>query len=353
MAFRKFSSDHGIISDLCKGNLVEKHLEFKVLALNGSYHGDTLGAMEAQAPSSYTGFLQQPWYRGRGVFLDPPTIFIRSSSWNLSLPKGLQSDKLKPENMSFSSRNELFCQERDVSDIGRSYSAYISGQLSQLSASGGSVHIGALILEPVIHAAGGMHMIDPLFQRILVNECQSRRIPVIFDEVFTGFWRLGIESAAKLLGDSKLMALLHGHSYSAHAMGCTAAVKAIQWFKDPLTNLNITSEGRQMRDLWDAELVRQISSHPGVKRVIMLGTLVALELEAQGSDVGYASTYAISLVRSLREDGIYMRPLGNVIYLMCGPCTSPLICIQLLNKLYRGLQEFNQSKTEKMQYCKP
>jgi len=32
-----------------------------VLALTGSYHGDTLGAMEAQAPSPYTGFLQQPW----------------------------------------------------------------------------------------------------------------------------------------------------------------------------------------------------------------------------------------------------------------------------------------------------
>jgi adenosylmethionine-8-amino-7-oxononanoate aminotransferase len=35
---------------------------FQVLALRGSYHGDTLGAMEAQAPSAYTGFLQQPWY---------------------------------------------------------------------------------------------------------------------------------------------------------------------------------------------------------------------------------------------------------------------------------------------------
>ncbi|CAL2267023.1 unnamed protein product [Prunus armeniaca] len=33
----------------------------QVLALKGSYHGDTLGAMEAQAPSSYTGFLQRPW----------------------------------------------------------------------------------------------------------------------------------------------------------------------------------------------------------------------------------------------------------------------------------------------------
>lgn len=45
----------------------------------------------------------------------------------------------------------------------------------------------------VIQAAGGMHMVDPLFQRVLVNECQNKKIPVIFDEVFTGFWRLGTE----------------------------------------------------------------------------------------------------------------------------------------------------------------
>ena len=52
----------------------------------------------------------------------------------------------------------------------------------------------------VIQGAGGMLMIDPLFQRILVNECKSRKIPVIFDEVFTGFWRLGVEVYATFQG---------------------------------------------------------------------------------------------------------------------------------------------------------
>lgn len=45
----------------------------------------------------------------------------------------------------------------------------------------------------VVQGAGGMQMIDPLFQRTLVSECRAHRIPVIFDEVFTGFWRLGRE----------------------------------------------------------------------------------------------------------------------------------------------------------------
>ncbi|KAF3771996.1 Bifunctional dethiobiotin synthetase/7-8-diamino-pelargonic acid aminotransferase [Nymphaea thermarum] len=115
MAFRKYSVDHGILSRLTNVKPHMDTIDFKVLALNGSYHGDTLGAMEAQAPSPFTGFLQQPWYL-------------------------------------------------------------------------------------VIHGAGGMHMIDPLFQRVLINECRERGIPVIYDEVFTGFWRLGVESAAELLG---------------------------------------------------------------------------------------------------------------------------------------------------------
>ncbi|GAB2266881.1 hypothetical protein Dimus_001869 [Dionaea muscipula] len=40
--------------------------KIKVLALKGSYHGDTLGAMEAQGPSTYTGLLQQPWCSSEG-----------------------------------------------------------------------------------------------------------------------------------------------------------------------------------------------------------------------------------------------------------------------------------------------
>ncbi|RWR91385.1 bifunctional dethiobiotin synthetase/7,8-diamino-pelargonic acid aminotransferase, mitochondrial [Cinnamomum micranthum f. kanehirae] len=377
MAFRKFSVDHGILLDPSKENLAEKRIEFKVLALSGSYHGDTLGAMEAQAPSCYTGFLQQPWYSGRGLFLDPPTVFMRNGCWTLSLPVDIQSDTLKPEELAFVSRNELFCGSRDDSDLARSYLAHISLQLLLFSRSKDSDHIAALIIEPVIHGSGGMHFIDPLFQRVLVRECQNRKIPVIFDEVFTGFWRLGAESAAELLdcspdiacfaklmtggiiplaatlatdavfnafkGDSKLMALLHGHSYSAHAMGCTAATKAIQWFKDSQTNLNIIPEARRLRELWDNELLIRMSSHPAVLRVIVLGTLFALELKAKSSDSGYASLYSLSLVRKLRGDGIYTRPLGNVMYFMCGPCTSPQVCNQVLSKICQRIDELSHA----------
>ncbi|KAF3772039.1 Bifunctional dethiobiotin synthetase/7-8-diamino-pelargonic acid aminotransferase [Nymphaea thermarum] len=83
-----------------------------------------------------------------------------------------------------------------------------------------------------------------------------------------------------------LMALLHGHSYSAHALGCTAAVKAIQWFKDPHTNPNIVPQKMLLRELWDSELVHQLSAKSPVKRVIALGTLCAIELNSESNDSG-------------------------------------------------------------------
>ncbi|XP_021304673.1 bifunctional dethiobiotin synthetase/7,8-diamino-pelargonic acid aminotransferase, mitochondrial isoform X2 [Sorghum bicolor] len=373
MAFRKFCLDHGIMSGSENSTRNERNIQLKVLALNGSYHGDTLGAMEAQAPSAYTSFLQQPWYSGRGLFLDPPTVYTKSEVYNISLPQSMQHD---PQTYGFSSQAEVFCKTRDKTFAADLYSSYIKQKLSEFSLSSSSEHLAALIIEPVIQGAGGMLMIDPLFQRVLVSECRSRKIPVIFDEVFTGFWRLGVESASELLGclpdiacyaklmtggivplaatlateevfesfegDSKLTALLHGHSYTAHAMGCTAALKAMQWYRDPSTNLNLDADHMKLKELWDGTLVKQLSSLPNVKRVVSLGTICAIELKAEGSDAGYASLYASSLVQQLRkEDDIYIRPLGNVIYLMCGPCTPEDSCTRQLLKVHRRLCELN------------
>ncbi|XP_078433990.1 adenosylmethionine-8-amino-7-oxononanoate transaminase isoform X2 [Wolffia australiana] len=375
MGFRKFLADSGI------HDTIAKNMDFRVLALRGSYHGDTLGAMEAQAPSTYTGFLQQPWYSGRGVFLDPPTAYISDGRWKISIPETLMCGREKTNDMSgadFSSVKDLFSFQRGSSVLADGYLAYISEQLTKISGGGLSTVLGALIIEPVIHGAGGMQMVDPVFQRILVRECQARKIPVIFDEVFTGFWRLGRESAAELLGcqpdiacyaklltggvvplaatlareeifeafyrDSKEEALLHGHSYSGHPVGCSVATKAIRWFKDTSTNPNLCVDGNGLKELWDEGLVQQVSSHFAVRRVVALGTLCAIELRAEGSDAGYASLYASSLIRILREDGVYMRSLGNVIYLMCGPCTSPDVCRAQLLKVYRALDRFIASQ---------
>ncbi|CAG8761897.1 13719_t:CDS:2, partial [Dentiscutata heterogama] len=136
---------------------------------------------------------------------------------------------------------------------------------------------GALVFEPIVMAAGGMIFVDPLFQKLLVEFVrewdgwtENWGLPIIFDEVFTGFWRLGQLSGAKalgvtpdiatyaklltgglipmavtltsssifstFLGKSKLNSLLHGHSYTAHPIGCMVANTSLEEYE----NLNKT-----------------------------------------------------------------------------------------------------------------
>lgn len=79
--------------------------------------------------------------------------------------------------------------------------------------------------------------------------------------------------------DSKLKALLHGHSYTAHAIGCGAANTALDMYTDPACNPNVEtcstgnhSEVTQLRELWDDSLVDQLSRHERVQKLVVLGT---------------------------------------------------------------------------------
>jgi dethiobiotin synthetase/adenosylmethionine--8-amino-7-oxononanoate aminotransferase len=101
-------------------------------------------------------------------------------------------------------------------------------------------------------------------------------------------------------GDTKLEALLHGHSYSAHPIGCGVAVAALRLYQDPSANPNVCTPsvpGRcsrgcsapcgKLTGLWDEKEVLRLSNHPGVHSAFALGA------RARGSSVRpAASMYA-------------------------------------------------------------
>ena len=75
---------------------------------------------------------------------------------------------------------------------------------------------------------------------------------------------------------SKLKALLHGHSYTAHAIGCSAAVTALGLYTDPKANPNYQAGSEHsalpcLQQLWDTQLVDQLSRHDRVQKVVALG----------------------------------------------------------------------------------
>lgn len=82
---------------------------------------------------------------------------------------------------------------------------------------------------------------------------------------------------------SKLKALLHGHSYTAHAIGCSAAVTALDLYTNPNSNPNYVASSEHtsmpcIQQLWDHQLVDQLSRHDRVQKLVAIGMLLLFYL---------------------------------------------------------------------------
>ncbi|KAL6709232.1 hypothetical protein ACN47E_001639 [Coniothyrium glycines] len=368
-----------------------------VLGLKGSYHGDTIGAMDASEPCVYNEKVD--WYRGRGYWFDYPVFSMKNGRWVVEAPRGMETEFGPPQH--FEHQDDIF----DLSARGHSekYEAYIEKCLDRLVHEEGR-KFGALIMEPVILGAGGMIFVDPLFQQSLVRVVRGydfgnvepalqitdkhawTGLPVVFDEVFTGLYRLGRFSSASFLdvhpdisvhaklltggllplsittasqsifeafwGDDKSEALLHGHSYTAHAVGCHVANTSLslmqqanhgdewadfrtQWSAHSLKKSSSQPSSREVKNagpdlvwsMWSKDFVTIVSKHERVASVNAIGSVFAVSLKDE-SGSGYTSSAAIGLRDALLHQAsqkglrIHSRILGNVIYLMASITTT-------------------------------
>jgi dethiobiotin synthetase/adenosylmethionine--8-amino-7-oxononanoate aminotransferase len=118
-----------------------------ILGLKGSYHGDTIGAMDCAEPCVYNEKIE--WYEGKGYWFDYPTIQCVKGKWEVSTPKGMGDDQ------QLGSISEVFDIECRVNtEQYRSYARYIEETLQKLQDQGRK--FGALMMEPIILGAGGM-----------------------------------------------------------------------------------------------------------------------------------------------------------------------------------------------------
>lgn len=177
-----------------------------------------------------------------------------------------------------------------------------------------------------------MIFVDPLFQRVMVDVVRGPNpsfsqwtgLPIIFDEVFVGLYRIGMQSTAPLLGvnpdisvnakiltggllplavtlasdsifqafmgDNKTDALLHGHSYTAHPIGCEVANETLriveglassdQW-KDAQgkwAEVNPSGENSTVWSFWDPSFVQAVSKLTVVTEVMTLGCVLAIKI---------------------------------------------------------------------------
>jgi dethiobiotin synthetase/adenosylmethionine--8-amino-7-oxononanoate aminotransferase len=126
--------------------------EVGILGLKGSYHGDTVGAMDASEPSTYNERVH--WYQGRGHWFDFPQVKMVKGKWVVEAPEGME--EIFEERSEYASLGDVFdIKARYDSAAGRKYRRHIEETLHRLVKVEGKT-FGGVIMEPVILGAGGM-----------------------------------------------------------------------------------------------------------------------------------------------------------------------------------------------------
>lgn len=301
-----------------------KKKKIRILALTHSYHGDTFGAMSVSDRSVFTAAFGE--YLFDVNFIDTPT------------PSNIVELKEQIGNWS----GEIAC----------------------------------FIYEPLLQAAGGMRMYDPVMLDDLLGFIQSQSIICIADEVMTGFGRtgklfageymknkadiiclskgltggtmaLGVTATSQrifdaFLSDDRRKTFFHGHSFTANPIACAAALASLDLLEKKECREQIESIVASHKQFINE--IHQINSantkKPGditFTNIRQLGTVIAFEIDR--GDPGYLNLIGAEITKLSLQSGIYLRPLGNTVYIM------PPYCITQdeLEKIYGFLKRIISS----------
>ena len=208
-------------------------------------------------------------------------------------------------------------------------------------------HPAAFIVEPLILGAGGMLIYPPHLLRAMADICARHDVLFIADEVMTGWGRTGtlfaceqagvvpdIMAVAKGItgGAIPLAATLatprifeahrstdrarlfyHSSSYTANAIACAAAAENLAIWAEEDVRGRIAALAQGI-----ADRLTLLAGHPAFANPRQIGTIMAIDLIA--ADAGYLSDLAPRLRAFFLERGLLLRPLGNTIYLMPPYC---------------------------------
>ena len=265
----------------------------RILVLEHSYHGDTIGAMSVGA---------------RGVFnrAYAPLLFDVDT---IPFPAaGREQETLDAL--------EAACRERPA----------------------------AFIVEPLILGAGGMLIYPPSVLAEMRAICARHDVLFIADEVMTAWGRTGTLLACEQadvvpdilclskgltggavplavtmatqaifdahLSDDRARMFFHSSSYTANPIACAAAVANLEIWRDEPVLERIADLGARQQARLDA-----LSGVTGKRRI---GTIAAMEVPV--GDGGYLAAIGPRLLKHFRDRDVLLRPLGNTVYVMPPYC---------------------------------
>jgi adenosylmethionine---8-amino-7-oxononanoate aminotransferase len=227
-----------------------------------------------------------------------------------------------------------------------------------------AVPTAAVILEPLVQGASGMAMVRPEFLRQVQERVRQAGALLIADEVMTGFGRTGTLFACQgaglrpdlialskgltggflpmgvtlaseaiyqgFISDNPGHTLYHGHSFTANPLGCAAANAS-------LALLSAAPDRYQGFEARHRPHLAQLAHHPGVCRPRLLGTIAAFDLVVDTP--GYLNTAGRRLQRHALSHGVFIRPLGQVVYLLPPLCLSEAQLERCYGVIQAGLDQ--------------
>lgn len=202
--------------------------------------------------------------------------------------------------------------------------------------------IAGFIYEPLVQGAAGMKIHDAAALNSLLRILKDHGVVTIADEVMTGFGKTGSYFASDYLeekpdiiclskaltaglmpmavttctleifeafyGDQIEKGFFHGHTYTANPLACSAALAGITLLKSDEMQANILRIVRAHK-----EFDRRLSQHPIVKSTRQIGVIYAFDLDITMDRYGNLRD---TLFRQFMDRGVFLRPLGNTIYLL-------------------------------------
>jgi len=221
------------------------------------------------------------------------------------------------------------------------WGAHLADDLERLVALHDASTIAAVIVEPVAGSAGVVLPPKGYLQR-LRSICDKYGILLIFDEVITGFGRLGASFGAEYFdvmpdiittakgltngaipmgavfvrkhiydtfmnGPENAIELFHGYTYSAHPVACAAAIAVQNIYKDE----GLLTRGSELAKQWE-DAVHSLREAPHVIDIRNAGLVAGIELQPRAGAPG-ARAYEV-LVKAF-EKGILIRVTGDIIAL--------------------------------------
>ncbi|GEP12610.1 aspartate aminotransferase family protein [Methylobacterium gnaphalii] len=234
-------------------------------------------------------------------------------------------------------------REHQAFSIGEpEWGAHLADELERIVALNDASTICAVIVEPMAGSTGVLAPPKGYLQRLRAI-CDRHGILLIFDEVITGFGRLGFAFAAErfgvtpdmicfakgvtngtvplggvivgeeihtalMQGPERAIELFHGYTYSGHPLACAAGLAALDLYRDA----GLFARARAVEPVF-AQAVMSLREEPNVLDIRVVGLAAAIEL-ASRTDMAGTRGYD-AMVQAFNENDLVIRISGDTLTL--------------------------------------